>query len=274
MKAKDLYPGVFSRHAEAYQQRLEAVMARRESRGRMRVVEAIDPQPGQRILDLACGPGTLSRILASRVAPDGEVVGVDLAQGMIELARACVRSNARFEVMDIEDLKFADASFDAASCGHGLQFAPNLQQALGEARRVLRPQAVLGAAIPLAGAGDKIARLVDSVVDRWLPPAPEVIDAAATRATVTDGASLRAAAMAAGFGSAEVEVVEDEVTWESAEQFMSTLMGWWDFAYRVEGAGGISSEAFKREAVAVIRETYPGEIRSVGRNLVLIARAS
>src|SRR6202011_166281 len=107
--------------------------------GRMRVLELVDAQPGMRILDLACGPGTLTRRLAPRVAPDGEVVGVDLAPGMIELARAADIPNSRFEVMDIEQLSFPDAMFDAAACGHGIQFAPRLGVALGEARRVLRP---------------------------------------------------------------------------------------------------------------------------------------
>src|SRR2546421_13057157 len=85
--AKDLYPGTFSRHAAAYKQRLEEVMARSESRGRAAVIDWVDPAPGQRILDLACGPGTLSYRLAREVSPDGEGVAIDLAPGMIELAR-------------------------------------------------------------------------------------------------------------------------------------------------------------------------------------------
>src|ERR1700716_2745967 len=84
--AKDLYPGTFSRHAAAYKQRLDEVMARSQSRGRAAVIDWVDPKPGNRILDLACGPGTLSYRLARHVAPDGEVVGIDLAPGMIELA--------------------------------------------------------------------------------------------------------------------------------------------------------------------------------------------
>ena len=126
MKSKEFFPDVFSRHAEAYQHRLEGIMANGEARGRTRVIELADARPGMRILDLACGPGNLSRRLAAMVAPGGEVVGVDLAGGMIELARRASIQNARFEVMDIERLDFADATFDAAVCGHGLQFVPDL----------------------------------------------------------------------------------------------------------------------------------------------------
>jgi predicted methyltransferase len=71
VKSKDLYPDIFSRHALAYQQRLEEVMARGESRGRTRSIELLEPLPGMRILDLACGPGTLTRVLAPRVEPGG-----------------------------------------------------------------------------------------------------------------------------------------------------------------------------------------------------------
>src|SRR6266849_1773033 len=79
--AKDLYPGTFSRHAAAYKQRLDEVMARSESRGRAAVVDWVKPTPGKRILDLACGPGTLSYRLARNVSPTGEVMGIDRTAG-------------------------------------------------------------------------------------------------------------------------------------------------------------------------------------------------
>ena len=124
MKSKELFPAVFGRHAIAYQQRIEQVMTRGEARGRMRVLELVDAQPRMRVLDLACGPGTLSKRLSLQVSPGGEVVGVDLAPGMIEVARAAQIPNARFEVMDIERLTFDDGYFDAAVCGHKEQAMP------------------------------------------------------------------------------------------------------------------------------------------------------
>ena len=115
VKSKEFFPEVFSRHAAAYQRRLEDIMARGEARGRARVIELAAPQRGMRLLDLACGPGNLTRRLAPLVAPCGEVVGIDLAPGMGELAREAAIPNARFEVMNMERLEFADASFDAAA---------------------------------------------------------------------------------------------------------------------------------------------------------------
>ena len=65
MKSKDLYPAIFSRHAEAYEQRLEQIMERGEARGRQRAIDFLEAKPGMRVLDLACGPGNLT----ARVAP-------------------------------------------------------------------------------------------------------------------------------------------------------------------------------------------------------------
>jgi SAM-dependent methyltransferase len=273
MKSKDLYPAVFSRHAADYARRLDDIMVRGEARGRTRAVELAGARPGMRILDLACGPGTLTRLLADLVSPGGEVVGIDLAAGMVELARRSAPSNARFEVMDMEHLSFPDASFDAAACGHGLQFAPDLPRALGEARRVLREGGKLAASIPAAGINRDVWALIDSVVDRWLPPRPVIVDEQATRATVGDAAALKAAALDAGFASARVESIDEEVVWQSAEQLVAMFMGWWDFAYRVEGLDAGRRKAFESEALAAVRQAHPGAITTHGRTLVLAATA-
>jgi len=272
LKSKDLYPAVFSRYAEVYQKRLESIMSRRESRSRLRLIELVGAQPGMRIIDLACGPGTLTRVLAADVTPGGEVVGVDLAPGMVELARRSSPPNASFEVMDIEHLAFADGVFDAAVCGHGLQFVPDLDQALRETRRVLRQGGTFAASVPLSGLKESVWELIDSVVDRHLPPPPEIADARETRATVRDAGALESAAAGAGFGEVSVEAIEEAVVWESAEQLVSMFMGWWDFAYRIEGLDARSRQAFMDEATEVVRRQHPGAIKTVGRNLVLSAR--
>lgn len=271
LKSKELYPAIFSRHAEAYQRRLEDVMARGEAHGRMRLLELAAPQPGMRVLDLACGPGNLSRRLATLVAPDGEVVGVDLAPGMIELARGAGLSNARFEVMDIEDLDFHDASFDVAVCGHGLQFVPDLPRALREALRVLKVGRVLVASVPSAPVKDTVWGLLDGVIDRWLPAAPRVSDDKTTRATVREPQTLRQTALDAGFASAHVEQVEEDVRWESAEHLVSMFMGWWDCACRLESVTSDQREGFRKEALATLKRQHPGPISTTGRNLVLVA---
>jgi ubiquinone/menaquinone biosynthesis C-methylase UbiE len=273
LKSKELFPSIFSRHAAAYRDRLDGIMARGEARGRQRVIVYLEIAPGMRVLDLACGPGTLSRPLAALVGPQGEVVGVDLAAGMIQLARETRIQNARFEVMDIERLDFPDAMFDAAACGHGLQFVPDLGRALREARRVLRPGSRFAASVPLNGATQRPWKVMDEVVDRWLPPAPKPSDQEATRATVNHPASFRAAALEAGFATANVEVIAERVRWESAEQLVSRCMSWWDLAARLDGVDTSKREAFATDAVAILRRDYPGEIETTGTNHVLLAVA-
>jgi ubiquinone/menaquinone biosynthesis C-methylase UbiE len=273
VKSKELYPAIFSRHAAAYQRRLDDIMSRGESRGRQRAIDLAGVQPGMKVLDLACGPGNLTRRLAALAAPGGGVVGVDLAPGMIELARASAIPNARFDIMDIERLAFPDASFDVAVCGHGIQFAPDLGQALREARRVLRPGGRFAASVPVTGVRESVWVLLDGVIERWLPPAPKAIDQTATRAAVADAMALRQAALDAGFASAQVELVEETVRWASAEQLVLMFTSWWDCASRLEGVEAGRREAFMKEATATLLGKFPGPIDTTGRNHVLSAIA-
>lgn len=273
VKAKDLFPAIFSRHAAAYQRRLNEIMARGQARGRQRVIELLDVQPGMRVLDLACGPGTLSLPLAALVAPDGEVVGVDLAAGMIQLARDAGIANARFVVMDIEKLMFPDASFDAAACGHGIQFAPDLGKALREARRVLRSGARFAASVPVGSQNGRPWALVEEVVDRYLPPPVQAVDQQTTRAVVNDAVAFRDAARAAGFAEARVEVMAEVVRWKSAEELVAMFMSWWDCAVRLEGISPEKSRRFAEESVTSLKQSYPGVIETRESNHVLFASA-
>ena len=273
VKSKDLFPAMFSRNAAAYKQRLDSIMARKEALGRQRVIELLELKPGMRVLDLACGPGTLSKPLAALVAPHGSLVGVDLAEGMIALARGAGIPNATFEVMDLEQLTFPDASFDAAACGHGLQFVPDLSRALAEARRVLRPLSRFAASVPLNNDHHRPWQVIDEVVDRWLPPAPAATDQQPTRSAVADPDAFREAAMRAGFVEARVELIEERVHWASAEQLVGLCMSWWDLAARVERLDVNRRQAFKDDAIASLRRDHPGVIETVGRNHVLFAIA-
>jgi len=273
VKSKDLYPSIFSRHAVAYKERLDEILARGETRGRRRVIDLLEVRPGMKVLDLACGPGTLTKPLAEMASPGGEVVGVDLAEGMLALARAAGIPNARFELMDIERLTFPDASFDAVACGHGLQFAPDLLRALREARRVLRPKGRFAASVPAGGDSSRPWMVMDKVVDRWLPPAPKASDQGPTRATINDAAALKSVAVGAGFDEAQVEVLEEKVRWESADHFVERCMSWWDLAARVDGVSDSRREAFREDALASLRREFPREIETTGRTQVVWAIA-
>ncbi len=272
MKAKELYPRVFSQYAEAYKRRLDDIMARGEARGRLRMLELAGVQPGMRVLDIACGPGNITRLVAQQVQPGGRAVGVDLATGMIDLVRRNQPPGSEFAVMDMEHLGFGDREFDVVVCGHGLQFAPDLGQALREAARVLQPHRVLAASVPAPSPDDKVWTLIDSVIDRHLPPALEAIDESMTRKTIGDPDRFRAAALAAGFHTATVEVVVEEVVWESARELVSKLLTWWRCATRLDAVDVGLQDQILEEATAAVRREYPGTITTHGRNHVLLAR--
>jgi O-methyltransferase/aklanonic acid methyltransferase len=273
--AKDLYPGTFSRHAAAYRARLDEVMARNESRGRTAVVDWAQPSPGKRILDLACGPGTLSYGLAREVAPDGEVVGIDLAPGMIELARRGAPAGlpVRFELMDLEDLRFPDGAFDATVCGHGLQFVPDLLQALMEARRVTKPGARMAASVPVDPARPSEAQaILERAVGSSLPPAPRARDQFVTRRTVEDSEAFAGLARQAGFREARVVRFEESTTWRSPQHYIDMASGWWSMAIRLDAVSADERAALLARGVQAIEaELGTGPLEIAGATNVLLA---
>lgn len=104
-------------------------------------------ESGRSLLDVGCGPGTLTVDLARRVAP-GRVVGVDSAEEIVGLARAAMPgdvSNLSFEVGDAYDLAFGDDSFDIVHAHQVLQHLNDPVAALREMRRVCQPGGIVAA---------------------------------------------------------------------------------------------------------------------------------
>ena len=99
--------------------------------------------PGQRVLDIACGTGIGARLAAAQVGSGGAVVGIDIDEAMLTVARHVPVPQAAARIdwqhADALALPFADAAFDAVLCFEGLQFLPDRAKALAEWRRVLRP---------------------------------------------------------------------------------------------------------------------------------------
>jgi SAM-dependent methyltransferase len=101
------------------------------------------PAPGETVLDVACGTGVMSLAAASAVGSAGRVLGVDLADAMVQAARQRSQDlglgHVAFERMDAEQLKLPDAGFDLVLCVLGLMYVPDPDAALRELHRVLRP---------------------------------------------------------------------------------------------------------------------------------------
>jgi ubiquinone/menaquinone biosynthesis C-methylase UbiE len=103
------------------------------------LVDLAAPQLGERVLDVACGPGVVAR-LAARRAGAGQVTGLDINQGMVEVARSLSSDLAiSWEEGSALQMPFPDEAFDLVLCQQGVQFFPDRAAGLQEMRRVLLP---------------------------------------------------------------------------------------------------------------------------------------
>jgi ubiquinone/menaquinone biosynthesis C-methylase UbiE len=107
------------------------------------MIEQLGLQPGQRVLELAAGPGDTGFMAAELVSPGGSLISSDAAEPMLEVARQRASEkgidNVEFKQLDLQWLDLDTASVDAVLCRWGLMFAPDPGSALQEIRRVLRP---------------------------------------------------------------------------------------------------------------------------------------
>ncbi len=105
-----------------------------------RLAELAAPAAGEQLLDAGCGTGLVARRLAAAVSPGGRVVGIDVSEAMLAVARRnSGRLPATFLQMPAERLIFPDRSFDAVTLGQGLPFGDDPETVLAEAYRILRP---------------------------------------------------------------------------------------------------------------------------------------
>ena len=102
------------------------------------VVDAAGVRPGLAVLDVACGTGAVTRVAAERLGGSGRIVGLDLNEGMLSVARRLYPA-IDWVLGDAMDLPFEDAAFDAVLCQAALMFVPNAGQAIAEMARVVRP---------------------------------------------------------------------------------------------------------------------------------------
>lgn len=174
------------------------------------MLDAVAPQPGQRVLELAAGLGETGMLAAEMVAPVGGVIVSDQAEAMLagarERAHALGITNVEFQVLNAEWIDLPLASVDAVLCRWGFMLMADPAVALTETRRVLRS----GGRVALA-VWDSLERNPwaleprQELIARGLAPAPD--PAASVRpGPFALGSGERVAALLADAGFAEVEV--------------------------------------------------------------------
>jgi ubiquinone/menaquinone biosynthesis C-methylase UbiE len=174
-------------------------------------------RPGQRLLDVGCGPGTITVDLARLVAP-GPVVGIDREAAIVAQAGrlGAGSTNLRFATGDVYALGAEDGSFDVVHAHQLLQHLTDPVAALCEMRRVLRPGGLL--AVRDSDYGGFVWMPADTRLDRWLELYHRIT--ARNGAEADAGRHLAAWVRAAGFGELEVTTS----TWTFADP---EARAWW-----------------------------------------------
>jgi ubiquinone/menaquinone biosynthesis C-methylase UbiE len=196
--------------------------------------------PGLRLLDVGCGPGTITVDLAARLSP-GEVVGIDTSAAVLEVARTAAQEsgaqNVVFQVGDATALPFDDDSFDVVHAHQVLQHLTDPVAALREMRRVARPGGVV--AVRDADYAAMTWYPPSSGLDEWMTLYHEVT--AANRAEADAGRRLLAWARQAGFEP-------DALTPSAAVWCYATPeeRAWWSQVW----AERVTASAFAEQAVA------------------------
>jgi ubiquinone/menaquinone biosynthesis C-methylase UbiE len=103
-----------------------------------RLVDVASPQKGEHVLDVGTGTGLVAHIVAPRVSP-GSVIGIDLSEHMLAIARSRMSKNVQFLGMAAEQLVFKPETFELVTMGEALAYLADPSDALAEAHRVLRP---------------------------------------------------------------------------------------------------------------------------------------
>jgi ubiquinone/menaquinone biosynthesis C-methylase UbiE len=108
-----------------------------------RTIERLALSPGARVLDVCCGSGASAIPAAEIVGATGSVLGVDLAENLLALARAKAHQRGlrqvEFRVGDMLDLGLPDFAFDAVVCVFGIFFVPDLHDAINKLWRLVAP---------------------------------------------------------------------------------------------------------------------------------------
>lgn len=205
-------------------------------------------QPGERVLDVACGTGVVARLAAEEVGAEGAVTGVDVNPGMLAVARSLKTPGAAIDWYEAsaESMPLPDEAFDVVLCQLGLQFMSDKVAALREMRRVL----VRGGRILLnvPGPAGQIFSIMADAMERHIGAGA----AGFVRQVFSlyDPSELRQLAKEAGFGDVDVDANTGQLRLPPPKEFLWQYVKGTPLAGLVAEAGDNARAALERDVVA------------------------
>ncbi len=195
------------------------------------MIQATAPQPGERVLELAGGPGTLSLAAARAVGERGQVICTDFSEAMVEAARERAGKedgqNLEFRVIDAEAIDLPDGSIGVVLCRMGYMLMSDPAAAIRESVRMLQPGGRLALAVWSEAAANPWAAIpLRAILDHLGAPPPPP-DGPGLWA-LSDEGRLRQLLSEAGLASVTTELLDDQVEYESVER-------WFEMTSRLAG---------------------------------------
>jgi len=174
------------------------------------MVQALDPRPGDTVLELAAGPGGTGFAAVAILGKHGRLISSDFSSEMVEVARRRASdlglANVEHRVMDAEQIALENDSVDGVLCRFGFMLMPDPGAALAETRRVLRHGGRLALAVWSTAADNPWAAIAGRILaERGLSPPPE--PGAPGMFVLADERRLRELLEGAGFGVQRIERV-------------------------------------------------------------------
>lgn len=214
------------------------------------LIELAGVRPGERVLDVACGTGLVTRLAAARVGGAGRVAGLDINPAMLAVARALPAvEGAAIEWLEASALKMPlpDAAFDVVLCQHGLQQFSDKAAALREMRRVLVGGGRLAASVWSSIEGSPGTAALVSALERHVG-----LEAANNRRApfaLGDADELRGLLAEAGFRDVRVRTLVETARFPSPEALVEAQLA----ATPLSTLGPLTDEA-RRTVVRDVRD--------------------